>query len=209
MVRNGFLKWCVQCTFGLTCESIVSPKSRSTPLVDGLREISGWWFQIFFIFIPIWGRFPFWLIFFRGVGTTNQDLCWSQIRSFLNIIAYTPTWSVRAFAKAMTRHPSSIPFWAISQSDILGKLQFQCSLQYKGLSPHQAGCNPLLRIFFRNKKKTLHHHVGSLKRWKSKGVCNFNIFNTLRKVLEIEDFVKDSMFCFFTLYIPCFQRRPK
>ena len=81
MVRNGFLKWCVQCTFGLTCESIVSPKSRSTPLVDGLREISGWWFQIFFIFIPIWGRFPFWLIFFRGVGTTNQDLCWSQSNS--------------------------------------------------------------------------------------------------------------------------------
>jgi len=21
--------------------------------------ISGWWFQIFFIFTPIWGRFPF------------------------------------------------------------------------------------------------------------------------------------------------------
>ena len=30
-----------------------------------------WWFQIFFIFIPIWGRFPFWLIFFRWVETTN------------------------------------------------------------------------------------------------------------------------------------------
>ena len=24
-----------------------------------------WWFQIFFIFTPIWGRFQFWLIFFR------------------------------------------------------------------------------------------------------------------------------------------------
>ena len=33
--------------------------------------ISGWWFQIFFIFIPTWGRFPFWLIFFKGVETTN------------------------------------------------------------------------------------------------------------------------------------------
>ncbi len=31
-----------------------------------------WWFQRFFIFIPIWGRFPFWLIFFRWVETTNQ-----------------------------------------------------------------------------------------------------------------------------------------
>ena len=31
-----------------------------------------WWFQIFFIFTPIWG-FPFWLIFFRWVETTNQQ----------------------------------------------------------------------------------------------------------------------------------------
>ena len=31
-----------------------------------------WWFQIFFIFTPTWGRFPFWLIFFKGVETTNQ-----------------------------------------------------------------------------------------------------------------------------------------
>ena len=32
------------------------------------------WFQIFFIFTPIWGRFPFWLIFFRWVETTNQKM---------------------------------------------------------------------------------------------------------------------------------------
>ncbi len=35
------------------------------------KYTSGWWFQIFFIFTPIWGRFPFWLIFFKGVETTN------------------------------------------------------------------------------------------------------------------------------------------
>ena len=34
--------------------------------------ISRWWFQMFFIFTPIWGRFPFWLIFFKGVETTTQ-----------------------------------------------------------------------------------------------------------------------------------------
>ena len=34
--------------------------------------ITRWWFQIFFIFTPIWGRFPFWLTFFRWVETTNQ-----------------------------------------------------------------------------------------------------------------------------------------
>ena len=36
---------------------------------------SGWWFQIFFIFIPTWGNNPIWLIwliFFRWVETTNQ-----------------------------------------------------------------------------------------------------------------------------------------
>ena len=31
-----------------------------------------WWFQVFFIFTPIWGRFPIWPIFFKGVETTNQ-----------------------------------------------------------------------------------------------------------------------------------------
>ena len=29
--------------------------------------LSRWWFQIFFMFTPIWGRFPIWLIFFRWV----------------------------------------------------------------------------------------------------------------------------------------------
>ena len=33
---------------------------------------SGWWFQRFFIFTPTWGRFPFWLIYFKWVETTNQ-----------------------------------------------------------------------------------------------------------------------------------------
>ena len=32
------------------------------------------WFQIFFIFTPTWGRFPFWLIFFRWVETWNHQL---------------------------------------------------------------------------------------------------------------------------------------
>ena len=45
---------------------------------------SRWWFQIFFIFIPIWGRFPFWLIFFKGVETmlkppTRKFWCWWHI----------------------------------------------------------------------------------------------------------------------------------
>ena len=37
------------------------------------KKEARWWFQIFFMFIPIWGRFPFWLFFFRWVETTNQE----------------------------------------------------------------------------------------------------------------------------------------
>ena len=35
------------------------------------KWMTGWWFQIFFIFIPIWGRLPFWLIFLGWVETTS------------------------------------------------------------------------------------------------------------------------------------------
>ena len=49
-------------------------KQKQKP-VSKTQSVSGWWFQIFFIFTHIWGRFPFWLIFFRWVGsTTNQVL---------------------------------------------------------------------------------------------------------------------------------------
>ena len=37
-----------------------------------MKVYTGWWFQIFFIFTPTWGRFPFWLIFFKRVETTNK-----------------------------------------------------------------------------------------------------------------------------------------
>ena len=45
---------------------------------------TGWWFQIFFIFIPTCGRFPIWLTFFRWVETTNQytysDVRWQMFQ---------------------------------------------------------------------------------------------------------------------------------
>ena len=34
---------------------------------------TGGLFQFFFVFIPIWGRFPIWLIFFRGIETTDKN----------------------------------------------------------------------------------------------------------------------------------------
>ena len=37
-------------------------------------HIFSWWFQIFFMFTPIWGNDPIWLTFFRWVETTNYSL---------------------------------------------------------------------------------------------------------------------------------------
>ena len=47
-----------------------APEKRC--LEDFRLVFSTWWFQTWFIFTPIWGNFPFWLIFFRWVETTNQ-----------------------------------------------------------------------------------------------------------------------------------------
>ena len=54
----------------------------------------GWWFQIFFIFTPIWGRFPFWLIFFRWVETTNLKPLWNLMQTFVSFDNgfYSHTW---------------------------------------------------------------------------------------------------------------------
>ena len=42
--------------------------ARRIKIIDYCR----WWFPNIFIFTPSWGRFPYWLIFFRWVETTNQ-----------------------------------------------------------------------------------------------------------------------------------------
>ena len=39
-------------------ESEDEDKQRAISRISTILS-SGWWFQIFFIFIPIWGRFPF------------------------------------------------------------------------------------------------------------------------------------------------------
>ena len=44
-----------------------------------ISYLASWWFQICFMFIPIWGRFPIWLICFKWVETTNQLEFFSQV----------------------------------------------------------------------------------------------------------------------------------
>ena len=45
-------------------------KTRTNKNKNKLQDFFGWWFQIF-VFARIWGRFPFWLIFLKGVEATN------------------------------------------------------------------------------------------------------------------------------------------
>ena len=40
--------------------------SQSFLVQDVSTSYTGWWFQIFFIFIPTWGNDPIWLIFFSN-----------------------------------------------------------------------------------------------------------------------------------------------
>ena len=55
---------------------VYSWKSTVSTLNQAIFKIqkwSGWWFQIFFMFTPIWGRFPIWLIFFQ-MGWNHQPV---------------------------------------------------------------------------------------------------------------------------------------
>ena len=61
-----FMKWA---KFShLLCEIVRQSVMRKQQLSHWL---SGWWFEICFIFTPIWGRLPFWLMFSNWVETTN------------------------------------------------------------------------------------------------------------------------------------------
>ena len=41
--------------------------AAGAPKRSGESKMSSWWFQIFFIFITTWARFPFWLTLFKWV----------------------------------------------------------------------------------------------------------------------------------------------
>ncbi len=55
--------------------ALTNPPKRNKDLIAGLMKgnqwVSRWWFQTFLIFTSILRRFPFWLILFKWVETTN------------------------------------------------------------------------------------------------------------------------------------------
>ena len=48
-------------------------KTISFSIWGGVPAVSRWWFEIFFIFTPSWGRFPFWLTFSDGLKPVMQS----------------------------------------------------------------------------------------------------------------------------------------
>ena len=92
-----------------------------------------WWFQIFFIFTPIWGRFPFWLIFFDYTGWNLQledDMYvytgWnaSTFRFFGPVDTLGPSvgWSLMLSERMISRWVTSYPwlckffYWTIGKN---------------------------------------------------------------------------------------------
>ena len=70
------LQWAVNRTNDMTRQLWLSESAKEVHLICNICIYTPrWWFQTFLMFTPIWGRFPFWLIFFRWVETTNQNSC--------------------------------------------------------------------------------------------------------------------------------------
>ena len=78
---NGWIIHGQPSSFAASCNGVPEAKQEggvtpSIPRSSGRKMdqewYTRWWFQFFFMFTPIWGNDPIWLIFFRWVETTNQ-----------------------------------------------------------------------------------------------------------------------------------------
>ena len=82
--------------------------------------MSRWWFQRFFIFTPIWGRFPFWLIFFKWVETTTKmSYFHSKWVHTSTKVKYTP-WNPLTFPK----NRENFSYWT---KQVIGGFEFEGS----------------------------------------------------------------------------------
>jgi len=128
----------------------IRPPPKGIPRTSNLREIfgcleqvsrkikTGWWFQRFFIFTPIWGRFPIWLIFFKGVETTNQKTSnWIYCPTcLLQPLAVLPFTSGQCYLhcpchgrcdlfgqdRARWENPEKAPTWKMKWSNPIGSM---------------------------------------------------------------------------------------
>ena len=66
--------------------------------------ITGWWFQILFMFTPIWRRFPFWLFFSKGLKPPTIRRIDDIINIICQYVSFIPPWTTytRGFLKPPT-----------------------------------------------------------------------------------------------------------
>ena len=69
-----------------------------------LDYVSRWWFQIFLIFTPICGRLPFWLIFFKWVGSTTNFIYVFNVLFFCCVVVVSISKSALIINNLHKRH---------------------------------------------------------------------------------------------------------
>ena len=91
--------------------------------------ISRWWFWIFFIFTPIWGWFPFWLIFFNWVWNHPLDFFLNTFRRILE----QPSFNGAVYLQ----HISDLDSWCILPQSCRRMLAMETSLSSKDMQRNQ------------------------------------------------------------------------
>ena len=106
---------------GWLCRTAETPRGRVLPcklswgfggLSEGSPDWTWWWFQICFIFTPIWGRFPFWLLdyyFSDGLKPPTSNI---SKRCQVNLVKETILFQCIGLPKAIvTAAESSSMLW--------------------------------------------------------------------------------------------------
>ena len=140
------------------------------------HTILGGGFTYFLFFIPIWGRFLFWLIFFRWVETTNQNTSsyiLKRVQFKCNVgfpegnyqLSAHPSWFFAALLKMLT-------FDTFAKELFLGLISCRLNLWWKQ-APSSHGCE------IRNTKLAIHHDMVKWhwfsQWWKWIAVCPLHI----------------------------------
>ena len=79
---------------------------------NGAGLFAGWWFGTFFIFPYIGNNHPNWLIFFRGVQTTNQICLVFHVILHFGLFK---DWKSSIVAGEMVIQAEESSFWMLSQ----------------------------------------------------------------------------------------------
>ena len=96
-VRNNTARICMLEVWLLHGLTMFDTHRDSSRVAVFFQRKTRWWFQIFFIFTPTWGRFPFWLIFLKWVETTTRlvysRLAWKIGWYTYSSIVQNPVWT--------------------------------------------------------------------------------------------------------------------